>query len=272
MKVIKNINNNVSLCLDSQNREVIAFGRGIGFTKPPCDIPLEKINRTFYDINDSYISVIEQIDEDILNLAKDIIDYANRTLENQIGMNAILTLADHIQFTIQRFENNIDVQLPLFYEMKRLYPAEMAIGEFAVRLINKRMEVKLPKEESVNIAMHLVNYRKQIKNASRGSQKTVIEKCSDIIEETMNIEVNKDGFNYSRFVTHLYYLIDRMNTHEGIHSDNKKMYEILKEEYPKAYECVLKMEKVFQKDFRDEEKMYLILHVNRLCGREGCNH
>ena len=46
MKVIKNINNNISLCLDSRNNEVVAFGKGIGFTKPPYDVPLSKIDRT----------------------------------------------------------------------------------------------------------------------------------------------------------------------------------------------------------------------------------
>lgn len=45
MKVIKNINNNVSLCLDSKNNEVIAFGKGIGFTKPPYEIPLSEMIR-----------------------------------------------------------------------------------------------------------------------------------------------------------------------------------------------------------------------------------
>lgn len=52
MKVIKNINNNISLCLDSRNNEVVAFGKGIGFTKPPYDVPLSKIDRTFYDVDE----------------------------------------------------------------------------------------------------------------------------------------------------------------------------------------------------------------------------
>ena len=37
MKVIKNINNNISLCLDSRNNEVVAFGKGIGIPKPPYE-------------------------------------------------------------------------------------------------------------------------------------------------------------------------------------------------------------------------------------------
>ena len=51
MVVVKNINNNVSLCLDSGNKEVVVFGKGVGFIKPPHKIPLGKIERTFYDVN-----------------------------------------------------------------------------------------------------------------------------------------------------------------------------------------------------------------------------
>lgn len=46
MKVIKNINNNVSICVDDNNREVIAFGKGIGFKKPPYELELSQIDRT----------------------------------------------------------------------------------------------------------------------------------------------------------------------------------------------------------------------------------
>ena len=42
MKVIKKINNNVALCLDGNQRELIAFGKGIGFKPIPvrADGPL----------------------------------------------------------------------------------------------------------------------------------------------------------------------------------------------------------------------------------------
>lgn len=39
MKVVKNIHNNISLCIDSKGNEVVAFGKGIGFMKPPYEVP-----------------------------------------------------------------------------------------------------------------------------------------------------------------------------------------------------------------------------------------
>ena len=46
MRVIKKINNNVALCLDNNNHELIAFGKGIGFPKIPYELDdLNKIDR-----------------------------------------------------------------------------------------------------------------------------------------------------------------------------------------------------------------------------------
>lgn len=60
MKVIKNINNNVSVCQDSTGAQVVVFGKGIGFCKPPYELPMAKIQRTFYDIDPIYIQMIHE--------------------------------------------------------------------------------------------------------------------------------------------------------------------------------------------------------------------
>ena len=58
MKVLKNINNNVSICVDGNNRQVVVFGKGVGFIKPPIDIPLSKIEQTFYNIDESTLEML----------------------------------------------------------------------------------------------------------------------------------------------------------------------------------------------------------------------
>ena len=67
MKVIRNINNNIAHCIDSKGREVVVFGKGIGFYKANEDIPLSKINRTFYNIKDSDYGIIRNIPTNIIN-------------------------------------------------------------------------------------------------------------------------------------------------------------------------------------------------------------
>ncbi|MBA1393021.1 hypothetical protein EQ500_03915, partial [Lactobacillus sp. XV13L] len=38
MQVIKKINNNAAICLDQNQDELIAFGKGIGFPKTPYEL------------------------------------------------------------------------------------------------------------------------------------------------------------------------------------------------------------------------------------------
>ena len=62
-------------------------------------------------------------------------------------------------------------------------------------------------------------------------------------------------------------------TAKKISSTNKKLFEVLKKEYPDTFACVLLIkEMIFHKfswSIEDEESLYLILHVNRLCSHEG---
>lgn len=63
------------------------------------------------------------------------------------------------------------------------------------------------------------------------------------------------------------------NTTTEISSTNKKLFELLKNEYPMTYQCVLGIKELIFNKFNwnigDEELLYLILHVNRLCSHEG---
>ena len=64
MKIIQNINNNVAICLDDNNHEVVAFGKGIGFRKPPYEIELSQIDRTYYNLSSHYIALLDELPEE----------------------------------------------------------------------------------------------------------------------------------------------------------------------------------------------------------------
>jgi len=74
-------------------------------------------------------------------------------------------------------------------------------------------------------------------------------------------------------VTHLQYLLKRQDQGVFIKSDNKQFYEDLVKQFPKTSDCVEKIAQFLQErmgfELEKEEKLYLILHVNRLCSREG---
>ena len=257
MKVIKNINNNISLCLDSRNNEVVAFGKGIGFTKPPYDVPLSKIDRTFYDVDEEQLAVLKRIPEDVLEAAAEIVDLANEKMDNQFRENVVFTLADHIDFAIQ------------------LYPGESELGRQALDILKKRLKVSLPREEAAAIALHFVNYKAQADTAPDIDYGSLIEQATAIVERELNVTVDRDGFNYYRFVTHMHYMMKRTLDDTMIDSQNRELFESMKKEYPDIYSCAVKVaaliDQKLQKHLSEEEILYLILHINRLCAREDCD-
>ena len=275
MKVIKNINNNISLCLDSRNNEVVAFGKGIGFTKPPYDVPLSKIDRTFYDVDEEQLAVLNRIPENVLEAAAEIVDLANEKMDNQFRENVVFTLADHIDFSVQRYRKNINIKLPLFYEVRQLYPKESEVGKQALEILKKRLGVTLPREEAAAIALHFVNYKAQAETTPDIDYGAIIEQATDIIEQELHVTVDRDNFNYYRFVTHMHYMMKRTLDNTMIDSQNRDLFESMKKEYPAIYSCSVKVaaliEQRLQKSLSEEEILYLILHINRLCAREDCD-
>lgn len=269
MKVVKNIHNNISLCLDSKGNELIAFGKGIGFKKPPYDIQVSEVERTFYNVNSLYVDMLSQIPEEIVNISTAVIDYANNLVNGKYSNNLIFTLADHIWFSIKRHNEKIYVKLPLVHEVKHMYPEEIKIGEFALKLIVEQLDIKLPRDEAAVITLHIVGYGLSGESETIiSNNQTKIEKCTKVVEDYMNLKIDKEGFNYSRFVSHMYFLLDRVDKNKEVSTDNHRIFEKLIHEYPKTYECSKKICEVLKVKLNDEEVIYLILHVNRLSSRE----
>lgn len=273
MRVIKKINNNVSLCMDSRNREVVAFGKGIGFARPPYEIELSRIERVFYDVNPMYINMVEQIPEEILKISMQIIDHTRDVLEDPVSSNLVFTLADHLYFAIRRNEENMSVKLPILYDVEHLFEKETEIGRWALREIQKKLKIFLPKEEAASIALHIINAKQNWKTESEIKQDgEIIEEITRIIEQYFELSVDRSQFHYSRFAMHMRYLLLRGKKNELVHNEDTTLYESLSETLPEIGRCVEKIDQYLQKELgiqlTKEEQMYLIVHTNRLCSRE----
>ena len=271
MKVIRNINNNVSICVDGNNRQVVVFGKGVGFIKPPNDIALSKIEQTFYNIDESTLEMLSNIDENIINIAKKIIDYARRLISDKdFSVNVVLTLSDHISFAIERQKKNMNIKLPIVYDIQYLFNRECEVGKYALDLIKKDLFISLPQEEVSYIALHLINA--EIQEDKEIDDEKVIDNIASIVSRVMEIEIDRTSFNFSRFTTHIYYLLKRCKNKEQLQTENEKMYESLIDNYPKTHDCIKSIAAYFKSDLNielsDEEKLYMMLHVNRLYQRE----
>lgn len=274
MRVIRNINNNVSICLDDNNHEVVAFGKGIGFQKPPYEIELSQIDRTYYNLDEHYMSLLDEIPEEVLDVTLEIVDKGSAYLGMHLNRVFLFSLSDHINFAIQNTKKGLVISNPMVNEIQHMYEKEMLLGQWALKQIERKLSVKLPSGEAANIAMHFINAEISArKEQDKDEIVRFIDDITEIVESEMNIIVDRSSFSYSRFVTHLKYLMKRMQKKDELISENAKMYEQVLEEFPELGKVVDKIKEYIQIqlgiELSKEERLYLMIHMNRLCAKEG---
>ena len=278
MQVIKKLNNNFAICLDGEGKELIACGKGIGFPKVPYEITdLNKIDRTFYDIDYKYLELLPELPEKVLDFTAKLVDIARNELQYELNPNLVMTLADHINFCIQRARRKIIVQMPLLCEIEQSFPKEAKIGKYAVRQMERRFAVRIDENEASGIAMSFVNARSSADSRPESSiqnwYKEALEDTISIVETTVGIVIERNSFNFARYSSHLMYLLKRIDSNQTLNTDNGIMYQSICDEFPEIAECIDKIAKYFEERFHiqlsEEEKMYLMLHINRICVREG---
>ena len=274
MKAVKKINNNAVICTDSNGKELVAFGKGIGFPKMPYEIAdLSIIDRTFYNISPDYIAVVNEIPGRYIEFSARMLDLAHEKLQYDLNPNAVLSLADHISFSIERYKKNIYIRMPLTYEVAQIYPQEMELAKYILGEIHREFKIRLKSDEASGIAMNFVNARLDYKEEQIDDLDTLLEAVTQIIEAEFQITIDRDSFNYSRYATHILHLLNRLKKRETVETDNHSLYESVKVEYADISACVDKICDYFEAaldcSLKEEERLYLILHVNRVCAKEG---
>lgn len=274
MKVIRNINNNVAVCLDDNNHEVIAFGKGIGFQKAPYEIELAQIDRTYYNLDSHYIALLNELPEDIMEVTTEIVDKGSAYLGIELNKTFWFSLCDHINFAVENAKKGLIISNPMTNEIRHLYEKEMLLGKWAVKHIAKKLSIRLPQSEEGNLALHFINAMQMVKQSQEeDDMEHFVDDITDIIESEMNIIIDRNDFSYSRFVTHLKFLLKRSHKLNESISDNVKMYEQVYSNYPEIRGAIAKIKEyiIVELDIEPskEELLYLMIHINRLCARDG---
>ena len=115
MIINKVLNNNVITIINENEEEAVVMGRGIAFQKKKGDaIDEEKVDKIFVlknkSINNKLVELIKDIPAENLEIAEEIIEYAENTLETNLNENVYLTLTDHISFSISRPKQNLEIK------------------------------------------------------------------------------------------------------------------------------------------------------------------
>ena len=278
MLIEKVINNNIVSAFDDTGREIVVMGRGLGFgVRPGQPVNEKKIEKVFRiksrDTADQLKELLADMPLERVQISADIISYAKSNLNLKLNQSIYVTLTDHINFAIDRFEQGINLQNALLWELKRSYPHEFDLGRYALKLIKERLDVELPEDEAGFIALHFVNaeYGTDIRDAFRFPNQ-----LRDILEITSNelgIVLDERTLHYERFVTHLKFLLQRVYRRELLPNEENELAELMRTKYPKEYACSCKIAEYIEKNtdcrLSGEEVMYLAIHIRRVTMAEN---
>ena len=273
MIVNKVLNNNVITIINENDEEAVVMGRGIAFQKKKGDeVDKDKIDKIFVlknkSINEKLIALVKDIPVENLEIAEEIINYAEEKLGTKLNENIYLTLTDHISFSINRYENNLEMKNVMLWDIKRLHKTEFSIGLKALEIIKNRLKIELPEDEEASIAMHILNGELSQDMPQVVDIINLINEVLKIVKYHFNIDFDEESINYYRFVTHLKFFAQRLVNGKYYEDNDNELFEMIKIKYPKSYECTKKIDGFIKKKFNNEitkeEKLYLIVHTARV--------
>ena len=273
MIIEKVINNNVISAYDESHREVVIMGRGIAFKKRPGDAVEEKKIEKIFILNNEdevgkFAELLKSLPLEHLQVSADIIDYAKQVMKGRLNPNIYITLTDHINFAIEREKSGMLFQNALLEEVKSFYPSEYLIGEYAISLIQRRLGVDLPVDEAASVAMHFVNAEYNAGMSATMDITSLIRDVLALVERELGTDLNQLGLYYSRFVTHLKFLAQRLFLGQMLNNQEEEFIDMVTRLYPAEYACSKKIGDYIKEHYgqtiTNEELAYLTVHIRRI--------
>ncbi len=274
VKAIRRINNNVAVCEDDAGNELLAMGRGIGFGEMPRTLALADVERTFYNVDARFITAINDLPQPVLDFAVESADYIRSEISYALSPNFAFILADHLAFAIKRAEQGMHVRMPLAYDVEQTYPDEYRLARHVLRRARRSLNAPLRDDEATGIAMNIVNARAGAASAEERARvradEDMLEDVTEIIEDFFEIQVDRGSFAFSRYVTHMRYLFERLHAGTALDSSVVEGFRGIEERYPEGVACVEEIARHIAEtwegaELSPDEKLYLVIHVSRIC-------
>ncbi|CAM3979105.1 BglG family transcription antiterminator LicT [Saccharibacillus endophyticus] len=277
MKITRIINNNVVCAINDRRQEMMLLGSGIGFQKKKGDeVDRAKIEKEFFlkskNVTGKLYALLAQIPMEYIRVSDSIIQYAKETLNKELNENIYLTLTDHINFAVARYNKGMNFNNALLSEIKAFYANEFRVAMKALGMINQEFDIELPEDEAGFIALHIVNAELGSDMEETMKITQFIQKVLNLIRYQFNIHFNESSIHYSRLTTHLKFFAYRLFNDNVVRSGDSDFLPIIKEKYASEYQCSLRIAKLihvdYGKELTDDELVYLTVHIKRVIDEE----
>ncbi|SDM88225.1 transcriptional antiterminator, BglG family [Fictibacillus solisalsi] len=271
-RIKKTLNNNAVVATDASSMELILIGKGIGFGKVKGDIIKGDVIDKLYILTsekeqEQYVSLVRSLDESFIELLNDVITHIEKRMQTTLNEHIHVALTDHMAFAVKRLEQGMDIRNPFLLETQTLYPKEFTVAEEVIEEINQVLGIHLPDGEIGFVALHIHSAVTNRSLSDINQHSRLINRLAELIEESLEIKLDRKSINYLRLVRHLRHTIERVEAGEKV-DKQEKLAKVLKEEYPLCYNLAWKLIKVMQntlnKPIPEAESVYLTMHLQRL--------
>lgn len=270
--ISKNLNNNVVIADHSDYGEVVVIGKGIGFNRKTGDVIDEASAEKLFVLKnekeqENYIKLLPFVESNLHEVFISAIELIKKRANAELNEHIHVALTDHLMFAVSRLSKGMEMRNPFLIETKALYPFEYEIAKEVVNLIKENTGVELPEGEVGFISLHIHSavMNRNLSEVNQHSQ--LVTRLIDMIEEQLEISIDKESIDYMRLVRHIRFTIERVHNGEKV-EEPEKIANLLKEEYPVCYNLSWKLIKVMQQALKktvfDAEAVYLTMHLQRL--------
>ena len=250
------------------------MGRGLGFQKKSGDeIDTSLVEKTFVMQDSSATNELTRVYIDLspaeTEVVLDIIKQGQEVLETNFDTAFYIALADHLHYTLQRNRENLTIQNPLSWEIRKFFPKEYQLGRDALKIIFEKLGVILPDDEISSIALHFINAQKDSGMIEQNYQiSKIVTDILGIVRLFYGKVVDEDSVSYNRFITHIQYFAQRVVNGVVQGKNDSFLYEQVKLNYPVAFSCSEKIKNYVESSYdfpmSKDEQVYITIHIQRL--------
>lgn len=268
-------NNNVVLASRGGGQERVVMGRGIGFQARPGDeVRSADIEKTY--ILDSGIdlgqleSFLRKMPYETVEAVARAVAEAEDELGRGLGKSLPFAILDHVSFVLERIQKGVLLPAVVMPELSVMYPREFAVAATMCRSLSASLNVELPKDEPVYLAMHILNATRDEYNVVAGLLFRRVQHVVSIVQTFLGMRLDESTLDYARFVLHVKFFMQRLANHSQLEKADSSFFDFARDNYPHSYQCAKQVEAYVEAETgltaTNEEMLYLIVHIERIAG------
>lgn len=273
MRIERILTNNALVVLDEKRREKVVCGKGIGFKKRAGDdLDPALVEKTYTLASDGKVNnqlelLLAELPMEYVELSDRIVQMARITLNQKLGDSLVISLADHLYYTLQRFREGTPIVNGLTWEIKQFYEKEFEVALLAMDMVEETFGVRLPEAETAFVAMHIVNSEAEDSTIDETFRITrIIQDVLHIVGRTFAMEFDTSSSYYYRFITHLKFFARRvLRGEQYVEASGEDLADIVFAKYREPFRCAQKVKEFLKKQYlyelTTEELMYLTIHI-----------